>query len=409
MKKIRVFDTNVIIEYPEIILDGNCVVPSVTFGELENIKVNSQKSEEIKFKARQAIRSLNENTGRFEIFVANNEIYEIVEQHKLPITNDNLILACAYKLKQGGNDVVVISNDSCARFIAKSYFGLDAEGYTANKHSGEYKGYKEISLTDNELAYLYEHLNENIYGSVVNEYLVLKNVNGEVVDTLKWNGSSYVLLSSRNFKSRMFGIIKPLDYVQKCAFDSIQTNDITVLYGKAGSGKTTIPLSYIMQGIETQKFAKCHIIYHYEPLKGARTLGYEKGDHTTKLLNSGSLGNILSSKFGDEQMIASMISAGTLNIIPTANIRGVEFGSNDVAFVTEAQNLNTYTLKTIIQRCKDGCKQIYEGDILEQSDINCGQLGISRMIEIFKGYKSFGCVKLKNNYRSEVCELADKM
>ena len=29
-----------------------------------------------------------------------------------------------------------------------------------------------------------------------------------------------------------------------------------------------------------------------------------------------------------------------------------------------------YTLKTIIQRCKSGCKQIYEGDIIEQKDTN---------------------------------------
>ena len=29
------------------------------------------------------------------------------------------------------------------------------------------------------------------------------------------------------------------------------------------------------------------------------------------------------------------------------------------------------------------------------------------MIDVFKDYKSFGCVKLKNNYRSEIGELAD--
>ena len=28
-------------------------------------------------------------------------------------------------------------------------------------------------------------------------------------------------------------------------------------------------------------------------------------------------------------------------------------------------------------------------------------------IDVFKDYKSFGCVKLKNNYRSEIGELAD--
>ena len=50
-----------------------------------------------------------------------------------------------------------------------------------------------------------------------------------------------------------------------------------------------------------------------------------------------------------------------------------------------------------------------KGDILEQSDLKTNDIGIFKMIDVFKGHKGFGCVKLKNNYRSEFCELADKM
>ena len=207
----------------------------------------------------------------------------------------------------------------------------------------------------------------------------------------------------------MFGTLKPLDAIQRCAIDSIINNDITVLYGRAGSGKTTLPLNYIMQMLEKGTYKKCYIIYSYEPLKGAKTLGYEKGDHITKLLYSASLGNILSSKFGDIQMVERMIDLGQIEIIPTANIRGVEISEDSILLSTESQNLDVYTLKTIIQRCKDGCKQIYEGDIIEQKDINISQLGINRLIEVFKGHSKFGCVKLKNNYRGELTELADKM
>ena len=34
-------------------------------------------------------------------------------------------------------------------------------------------------------------------------------------------------------------------------------------------------------------------------------------------------------------------------------------------------------------------------------------IGINRLIDVFKGHKSFGCVKLKNNYRSSLSELAE--
>lgn len=207
----------------------------------------------------------------------------------------------------------------------------------------------------------------------------------------------------------MFGTLKPLDEIQVCAIDSINSNDITVLYGKAGSGKTTLPLNYIMQMLEKGKISKIYMIYSYEPLKGAKVLGFEKGSHEDKILYSASIGNILASKFGDIIAIRSMMDKKQLEIIPTANIRGVEFESNSVVMVTEAQNLDVYTLKTIVQRCKTGCKQIYEGDLIEQKDTKIQEIGLKRMLEVFKGHEVFGCIKLKKCYRSEVSELADLM
>ena len=68
--------------------------------------------------------------------------------------------------------------------------------------------------------------------------------------------------------------------------------------------------------------------------------------------------------------------------------------------------MSLITLKTIIQRCKSGAKIIFEGDIIEQHDSN-REIGLYRMIDIFKGHKTFGCVKLKTNYRDEIGELAD--
>lgn len=45
----------------------------------------------------------------------------------------------------------------------------------------------------------------------------------------------------------MFGDIKPMkdDKYQRCAFDSLLNNQITMLKGPAGSGKSMIALSYL--------------------------------------------------------------------------------------------------------------------------------------------------------------------
>ena len=292
--------------------------------------------------------------------------------------------------------------------IANTYFGLDVEELKL-KNDNVYKGYRVVQPTDEELSQVYSKDNcENIFGCLVNEYVIINDSDGNFCDVVKWNGEKYATLNTKPFKSRAFSNVKPLDEIQRCAFDSIVTNDITVLYGRSGSGKTTIPLSYIMSNVESQKYKKCVIIYDFETLKGAKTLGFTPGTLNEKIITQGAIGNILSSKFGDMSEVERLMASGMIEIIPTANIRGYEISSDEICFVTEGQNLDTYTLKTIIQRCKAGAKIIIEGDIIEQHDNN-REVGLLKMIEVFKGYKSFGCVKLKNNYRSEIGELADRL
>lgn len=385
------------------------VLSSVTITELEEIKTNRYKDDAIKYAAREAVRFLNDNQDKYQIIIFDDlNIFAVVYGDVSKMSNDEKILYCAQHAKNEYTDLIFVSDDILARMIAITNFGLEAVK-PVSVEKDQYKGYVEVVLTDEELADLYSNLTVNHFNLLVNQYLLIKNKDNKIVDTFKWTESGYDTIRQKPFKSNMFGTLKPLDEVQKCAMDSLVNNDITVLYGRAGSGKTTLPLNYIMQGLEKGTFKKCYIIYSYEPLKGAKTLGYEKGDHITKLLYSASLGNILASKFGDIQMVERMIDLGQIEIIPTANIRGVEIGEDSVCFCTETQNLDIYTLKTIIQRCKDGCKQIYEGDIIEQKDTNITTIGISRLIEVFKGHPKFGCIKLKNNYRGELTELADKM
>ena len=383
-------------------------ISSTSLHELENIKTSKNKMEDVRYKARKLSHLLDEHYNDYDVLVYNFEISDyIIGTLGLDVTiPDNQIVGTAKYISEK-EDIVFITNDICLKNIAR-YLGLDVCS-VENNNLGEYKGFIEKSLSEKEMAYFYEHISQNIYGLLTNEYLIIKNDKNEVVDTLKWDGEMYEAVRCKPFKSNMFGTLKPLDEVQSCAMDSINCNDITVLYGKAGSGKTTLPLNYIMQGLEKGKIKKLYVIYSFEPLKGAKTLGFEKGDHVTKLLYSASIGNILASKFGDISQVEYMIDRQMIDIIPTANIRGVEFESDSCVLVTEAQNLDVYTLKTILQRCKDGCKQIYEGDIIEQKDTNIQQVGVNRLIDVFKGHKSFGCVKLKNNYRSPLSELADLM
>lgn len=407
MGKKKFYDTNAVLKLQSKIFDDDFALSSTTLHELEHIKTSRNKDEEVKYNARKVIHLLDTYSDKYDVVTFTTDVDELMHEYGVFDSPDNEIIACA-KYYSKENDIIFITNDICCKVIAKDIFKLDVESVGDNIDDN-YKGFVEKSLSEEEMASFYSNLKENIYDLSTNEYLIIKNDKNEVVDTLKWDGEMYEAVRCKPFKSNMFGTLKPLDEIQSCAMDSINCNDITVLYGKAGSGKTTLPLNYIMQGLEKGKIKKLYVIYSFEPLKGAKTLGFEKGDHVTKLLYSASIGNILASKFGDLAQVEYMIDRQQLDIIPTANIRGVEFESDSCVLVTEAQNLDVYTLKTILQRCKEGCKQIYEGDIIEQKDTNIQNIGINRLIDVFKGHKSFGCVKLKNNYRSPLSELADLM
>lgn len=401
---MKFYDTNALLELMDKILAEPFVISSVTLEELEHIKTSNTKTEEIRYKARKVVHLLDENRDKYEVVIYNNDIKQILIELGLEDNNDNKICACA-KYACQKDDINFVTNDVCCRVIAEDMFGLKVES-AQTKDIDIYKGYKEVEMSDDDMAYFFSHMKENTYDIKVNEYLIITNIQKENV--YKWNGEQYVLVTPTTFKSMNLGNIKPLDYVQTCACDSIANNQITMLFGKAGSGKTLLPMAYAHSMMDKGKYNNITFVYSYDSLRGAKDLGYEKGDHVTKLLNYGAIGGILSSKYGDMYEVEKKIDSGEINIIPTAYIRGISL-KKSIVIVTEAQNLDTYTLKTIIQRCEEDCKLIIEGDMIEQKDTNISQVGMKRFSEVFSGNENVGIIKLKSNYRSKISELADEM
>ena len=399
-------DTNIILEDCSDLTD--CYISSKTLEELEAIKTNRNKTDEIQYRARLAVRAIERDNPH--VVIVNKSDYEQLDMLGLETTNDNLIIACACRIYTEFKDVVFKfkTNDYLCGLIAEKCFGLIVEKQESKKSDNLYKGYKIVNATDEDLASVYAKDScDNIFDCLINEYVVVNDSDGNFADVLKWTGENYKSVYNKNFKSRQLGTCKPLDIQQRMAFDSIVENDITVLTGRAGTGKTTIPLAYIMQVLETGKYKKCYVVYSYETLKNQKTLGYVKGDDLTKRLHTSSIGGILSTKLGDMTEVERLIMSGLIEIVPTADLRGIEI-ADSICYVSEGQNLDPYALKTVVQRCKTGSKLIIEGDVLEQCDTNRG-VGLFKMIDVFKDHKCFGCVKLKNNYRSEISELADEL
>jgi len=409
MKKIFI-DTNIIMQYGEVVFKNNdkILIHITVLEELDHINHTSESPNK-KYCARKALHIIEK--------YLNSEMLEIIidePKYKLPSTldfqkNDHRILAMAKDLYDKDNEVLFITDDLNLLLKAQS-INLPCEKFTELGDDNLYIGYKEVIMDDYEMSVHYE-CPVNKWGLFENEYLIIKNADGKIVDKQRWTNNGFAQVASRGFKSVYLGNIKPKDTYQMLAIDSLNNTDFTVLYGHAGTAKTLLSLCWVMQNIESGKIGKCVIIFNPAKLKNNDSLGYYTGNRTEKLLQN-SIGGILSSKFGDMIAVETLINQGKLLIIPTSDIRGIEISDNDCLFVTEAQNTDSYTMRTILQRAKEGCKVIVEGDILEQQDlrhISSKENGMIKILEVFKGSNRFSCVRLKNVYRSEIAELAQNI
>jgi len=401
----KFYDTSALLEnYDKLFSDSQkFIISSQTLIELENIKTSANKDSDIKYKARRLCRILDENIGKFEVAV-NTEV-----DLGMPITPDNIILTTAYRYNKYSKPIVFVTNDIACKIIAETVYGLSVKSIDLS-NMDDYTGYKEVIMSNEEMAYLYENLDKNDYDCLINEYFVIKNVSGEIVDVMKYDGQKFVSTWKKGLKTIAFGdIIKPKDVYQRMTIDSIMTNDITAISGKAGTGKSFISLVSAMYLIENGKYDRIVVLFNPTKTKGATGLGYYSGNALEKAIQS-NIGQTLISKFGDN--FSSLIAQDKLKLICMTDIRGYEVKNNEILFITECQNTSIELLKLCLSRASEGCKVIIEGDFDAQVDnyaFEGSSNGLKRAVEVFKGENIFGFVKLQNIYRSRIAELAEKM
>ena len=411
----KFYDTNsIILLWDTLFTEGEKIyLSSITLFELEHIKVSNSKSEDIRYRARKAIHELNSNPNLYEVVVYDDAIKEILSLSRLDETPDNKICACAKYLDYRFGDVIFYTYDLCCRTIARDVFGLNTYYIEVNL-SDEYKGYKEVVMSDEDMAYFYENLQNNMYDLYINEYLIVKNENGEVVDKLRWDGNEYQNMKFENIKSTWFGTVKPYDgdVYQQCALNSMTYNQITMIKGPAGTGKSYLALGYLFNKLEKHKIDKIIIFCNTVATANSAKIGFLPGTQTEKLLDS-SVGNMLAGKLGDKIAVERLISDGKLMLLPMCDIRGFDTtGMNAGIYITEAQNMDISLMQLALQRIGEDSICIIDGDYNAQVDLTSyagKNNGMRRMSEVFRGQDFYGEVELKNIYRSRIAKLAQEM
>ena len=383
-------------------------ISSTSLHELENIKTSKNKTEDVRYKARKLSHLLDEHYNDYDVVVYNFEISDyIVGTLGLDVTiPDNQIVGTAKYISEK-EDVIFITNDICLKNIARS-LGLEVCS-VENNNLDDYKGFVEKSLSEEDMAYFYEHNFENMFGLLINQYLILKDEKDEIVDAYRWNGTQHEPLFKKNIQSLYFDKLKSKDIYQSCAIDSLMNCTITAITGKAGSGKSLLALMSAMYLIEKGKYDRIVVMFNPTKTRGASDMGYYGGDFIDKAMQN-SIGQILTTKFGDRYAVDLLLSQNKLKLVSMADCRGMEISDSEILWITESQNTSIDLIKLCLSRVSSGAKVFIEGDYLSQVDSNAfdgNNNGLKRMIDVFKGHEEFGYVQLQNVWRSRIAELCE--
>ena len=416
LSKKKFYDTNAVLKLQNKIFEDDFVLSSTTLHELEYIKTSRNKDEETKYNARKAIHLLDENPEKYDVVVFNKYVSEIMESYGVFDSPDNQIIACAkyYSLNNNkSEDIVFITNDICCKVIAKDIFKLNVES-VGDKIDDTYKGFIEKSLSEEDMAYFYSHLQDNTFDLFTNEYLILKNNKNQIVDKFRWNGFEYQNVKFPTIKSNYFGSVKPYngDIYQQMVLNSLTYNQITMIKGAAGTGKSYLALGYLMWLLEKRKIEKIIVFCNTVATANSAKLGYYPGTKDEKLLDS-SIGNMLSAKLGDTFGLEQMIAQNKIQLLPLSDIRGFDTnGMSAGVYITEAQNMDISLMKLALQRIGEDSICIIDGDYNAQVDMSQyagNNNGMRRMSEVFRGQDFYGEVELQNIYRSKISQIAELM
>ena len=419
MKIFKFYDTcSLLIKADSLFKDeqDTIVISSISLEELENIKTSGSKDEDTKMRARHLLRVLDENPDKYEIWIFKEPMLKPIEEKGFSISNDMRILATAidYDNTQHPDETVFITNDLLLKHIANLFFGEDSIGSVEEEIHDGYTGFKEVYLSDEQMAQFYQNINQNTFDLYTNQYLFIYNQQKQLVDTVCWDGETHRTVIYHSFKSEWFGDVKPYkhDIYQTILADSLANNQITMVKGPAGSGKTYLSLGYLMNQLDRGKIDKIIVFCNTVATKNSAKLGYYPGTRDEKLLDS-QIGNLLSSKLGGRIAVEDMIEREKLVLLPLSDIRGYDTsGMNAGIYISEAQNMDISLMKLTLQRIGEDSICIIDGDCKTQvDDISFAgrNNGMRRVSQIFRGQDVYGEVELQIIHRSKIAQIAEQL
>lgn len=187
---------------------------------------------------------------------------------------------------------------------------------------------------------------------------------------------------------------------QKKAKELILQNTISVLHGKAGSGKTLLACQIALDGLTKKEYKKIVIT---RPTVSKEDIGYLPGDLREKMQPwiSPIVTNfyLLYDKFKIDQWIGD----GTIEIAPVSFMRGLTF-LDACIIVDEAQNITDEQMEMIVTRIGLNSRMIICGDVSQIDLRHKGDSGFKFICDCVDKIPGMLGYELKTNHRHDIVD-----
>ncbi len=188
-----------------------------------------------------------------------------------------------------------------------------------------------------------------------------------------------------------------LNEEQKLAKELIINNQIVIVTGRAGSGKSLVCAQSALDFLMKKQCA--HVYVTRATVEVGESLGFLPGSLEDKFNPYLEAFQENLEKCYDKLKIQDLVKDKKILAYPIQFIRGKTI--DDVLVVEEAQNLSKGEMLAILTRLGKTGKIIINGDN-EQKDIKESYTGLSYAIELSKKIEGIEWIKLKANHRSDL-------
>jgi phosphate starvation-inducible PhoH-like protein len=188
---------------------------------------------------------------------------------------------------------------------------------------------------------------------------------------------------------------------QKEAKNSILHNTVTVLKGKAGSGKSLLAAHTALDLLFTKEIEK--IIITRPTVVAGQDIGFLPGGIDDKLAPFTAPIYENMHRLYDKEKIEKCVVDGQIEIVPIAFMRGRNF-TDCLVVVDEAQNLTDNQTELILTRICNGSKVIFCGDSAQIDLKTKKESGFDFMCKHMVGIASFEVISLMKNHRHKIVE-----